>query len=543
MKHLDFKKTSYICTQVFPKKMKEGVAIQYTFFFTKLILQYWRNKSFILPPPLINFNKYYFSSPIIFRFPKSFFRGYVLLTGRFFTCISKMKMTLGGLNFLTRKSFKILMHMKTRMLNRMVLILTMILWAQHYAMAQVAINSTGDDPHASAMLDVTSTDKGVLIPRMTATQRDAISNPANGLLVYVTDDNQFYYYDYDAAKWFPFGKPDKDWKVEDVNMYSLPTGNVGIGTTSPDQKFTVNGVVRIYHNYDAGADSDDNGDFIIGEIDDQHLEIDNDEISSLSDNETPSTLGIQVNGGRVEMFITHEGTLYMDTAFVHINSPNDAGINQTPDGIGGIILGKIDGEHLEIDDNEIHALDDQSTPGMLLLNWDGGRVRMGHLGGTEVQVGINTSNYSYALNLPNNSTNNIGKARAYDWVSYSDGRLKTNIQPITNPIDILEKLRPVHYFHHNSRFLPYDDEKAKKVTGIEILDNGEFTYGFIAQEVYKVLPEIVEKPENEDTELWSLNYIRLIPILTAAIQEQQKIIKAHEEEIRKLKSQIQESSN
>jgi hypothetical protein len=53
--------------------------------------------------------------------------------------------------------------------------------------AQVAINKENLDPDASAMLDVYSTDKGVLIPRMTGEQRDAIDDPAEGLLVYCTD--------------------------------------------------------------------------------------------------------------------------------------------------------------------------------------------------------------------------------------------------------------------------------------------------------------------------------------------------------------------
>lgn len=60
--------------------------------------------------------------------------------------------------------------------------------------AQVGINTTGSDPDASAILDVSSTDKGMLIPRMTASQRDLISSPADGLMVYITDDSSFYYF-------------------------------------------------------------------------------------------------------------------------------------------------------------------------------------------------------------------------------------------------------------------------------------------------------------------------------------------------------------
>jgi len=42
----------------------------------------------------------------------------------------------------------------------------------------------GGTPNASAKLDVSSTAKGFLPPRMTTTQRDAISSPAEGLVIY-----------------------------------------------------------------------------------------------------------------------------------------------------------------------------------------------------------------------------------------------------------------------------------------------------------------------------------------------------------------------
>lgn len=57
----------------------------------------------------------------------------------------------------------------------------------------VGVNDTGNTPDASAMLDVESTTKGLLIPRMTIGQKTSISNPANGLLIYQIGTEDFWY--------------------------------------------------------------------------------------------------------------------------------------------------------------------------------------------------------------------------------------------------------------------------------------------------------------------------------------------------------------
>ncbi|KAA0130826.1 hypothetical protein FY557_00690 [Chryseobacterium sp. SN22] len=65
--------------------------------------------------------------------------------------------------------------------------------------AQVGIGTT--TPDASSVLDLNSTTRGMLAPRMTTTQRNAIVSPADGLMVYDTTAKLFYYYTSNPASW------------------------------------------------------------------------------------------------------------------------------------------------------------------------------------------------------------------------------------------------------------------------------------------------------------------------------------------------------
>ena len=72
-------------------------------------------------------------------------------------------------------------------MKKVIIILICILVSGVSALAQFAINTDESNPDNSAMLDVKSASKGILIPRMTFTERDAILNPANGLMVFCTN--------------------------------------------------------------------------------------------------------------------------------------------------------------------------------------------------------------------------------------------------------------------------------------------------------------------------------------------------------------------
>ncbi|MFZ4706605.1 MAG: hypothetical protein ACOYMF_11420 [Bacteroidales bacterium] len=86
--------------------------------------------------------------------------------------------------------------------------------------AQVAINTDGSLPDNSSMLDVKSSSKGMLVPRMTTAQRTAIVSPAAGLLVFDNTTNSFWFYG--AAAWKEITTGSNGWNLN---------GNSGTDTT------------------------------------------------------------------------------------------------------------------------------------------------------------------------------------------------------------------------------------------------------------------------------------------------------------------------
>jgi trimeric autotransporter adhesin len=75
-------------------------------------------------------------------------------------------------------------------------------------------------PHASAKLDISDTAKGILIPRLTLQQRNAIASPAKGLMIFVTTDSSFYFFD---GNWKRVAVANEGWSI---------TGNNSIGSAN-----------------------------------------------------------------------------------------------------------------------------------------------------------------------------------------------------------------------------------------------------------------------------------------------------------------------
>ena len=87
----------------------------------------------------------------------------------------------------------------------------------------VAINNDGSTANSSAILDAKSTTKGLLIPRMSKVEKNAITTPATGLLIFqnAPDSIGFYYYSGTEWTWISNATPNTGW---------FTTGNLGTDT-------------------------------------------------------------------------------------------------------------------------------------------------------------------------------------------------------------------------------------------------------------------------------------------------------------------------
>src|SRR5678815_228222 len=101
----------------------------------------------------------------------------------------------------------------------------------------VAVNTNGNSADASAILDVSSTSKGFLLPRMTTMQRTGISSPANGLLVFDTDTKTYWYFstswkEINNAVGGSFSLPYNGSSASAASVFSITNPNLTIASSA-----------------------------------------------------------------------------------------------------------------------------------------------------------------------------------------------------------------------------------------------------------------------------------------------------------------------
>ena len=133
-------------------------------------------------------------------------------------------------------------------------------------------------------------------------------------------------------------------------------------------------------------------------------------------------------------------------------------------------------------------------------------------GTANVLVGIDVGNPSNILTVLQGG----GHAIADGWDTYSSRRWKTNIHPLANALSKVERLRGVSY---------------------DLNDSGKHEIGVIAEDVGKVVPQVVSYEKN-GKDVRGVDYSRLTALLIEATKEQQALIRKQQQQIRTQQAQI-----
>lgn len=131
-------------------------------------------------------------------------------------------------------------------------------------------------------------------------------------------------------------------------------------------------------------------------------------------------------------------------------------------------------------------------------------------------IGASGGDVTHRLTLPN--TDGVaGRVKANAYVTYSSRRYKSGVERIQNPMEILSKIDGVTYKWN---------------------DSGRTDIGFIAEDVGKTLPCVVDYEEN-GIDAIAMDYTRINAVLVEAVKEQTKIISIQKEQFNKLTDLIE----
>jgi hypothetical protein len=274
-----------------------------------------------------------------------------------------------------------------------------------------------------------------------------------------------------------------------------PTGNIGLGTTTPVNKLDVAGGMAIGSSYAGINIAPTNGLLIEGSL----------------------GIGLTTVTGGTKLEITG-GDLRISDSFPFItlnasSTTNNSGFN-----------------FIESGTSKAYIYYRGSSDEIWLSNSSGGGSQ--HLVvATTGNVGIKRTPLANDLEVEGTAS----KAAAGSWIINSDRRIKTDIRDIDNSLEIIKKIRPVRY--------KYTDEWLKRNPSIKDHDY----YSFIAQEFQQVFPEAVqgsgEYLEGDKKEILQIDPHNAQIVTIKAVQEQQKIIELQQAEITSLKKELSEIKN
>jgi len=349
---------------------------------------------------------------------------------------------------------------------------------------QVGIGT--DTPNTSAKLDVYATNKGFLPPRVALTATNVfepvigLSGPtelatAAGLLVYNTNSNGTItpgYYFWSGTAWVRLTVP-----TDNANNVSgiVAVANGGTGTTTGS--ITGSGALT----FSAGGTN-------------QNINL------------SPSGTG---NVGIANPTPTDKLVVGSSIAF-HDGGDKVIGLGWSP-GSGNTIFSGYPAEiRLEPGSGRLSFGTDPTSRSEGTAAGVLRRMTITAAG----YVGIGTENPSVKLQVN-------GDIVANSIAGSSDARFKTNINPIVNPLEKVLKLNGITFDWNTEEFSSRAFSEKRSI-------------GFIAQEVERILPEVVETEKTTEG-YKSVQYDKIVALLVEAIKEQQKQIQLLQNEIEKIR--------
>jgi hypothetical protein len=370
----------------------------------------------------------------------------------------------------------------------------------------VGISADQSEPHPSAILDVKSNTKGMLVPRMRTVDRLAIPSPAEGLIVFDMNTLSLWVYlDESDGGWTELTHSKNGlWSKSGTRIYpSNIYDKVGIGITNTTSNLQVNQATDLANQVDLA------------------LSLQGTKYATLK-------VFRFVNGNRVELRADDPlGRIMLQTSHSELNVMHDQNsvvIGPTPyygptlmlsdrnkdpeiqfvrmfpnDGTSyfkGFI--QINGDNLRLGTNN------DNPEGKFIVRTNGAdRVAVDKNG----NMGIGTLSPGFRLQVGNSGDGSV--ARANSWTTFSDERFKKDIISIDDALDKIDHINGYYYNWKNG------EDKTRQA-------------GLLAQEVEEVLPEIVS---TDGQGYKSVDYGKMNALLLQALKEQQQLVKKLEKRV------------
>jgi len=480
------------------------------------------------------------------------------------------------------------------------IILVTLLITATISYAQVGIGTSS--PASSSQLEVSSTTKGFLPPRMTTSQRDAISSPATGLLIYNTDNRAIETFTGTTGEWLTIGRG-KSGAIANTALgvralfSNTASGynNTAIGyatlygNTTGDYN-TANGYGALRYNT-AGSANTANGYQSLNNNSTGDYNTANGELSlfynTTADHNTANgyrALFYNSTGNKNSAFgsgalytnqtgnqnvavgynALYDNTGSFNTAVGYLAVGNNtSGTHNSAFGYTALGTNLIGNSNTAFGDYSLyHNKSDKNTAvgyeTLFQSNSGDNNTAIGY--GADVSfaylnnvtaLGYNAMvNASNKVRIGNSSVTTIEGQVAL--TSVSDGRIKENVQEAVPGLSFISQLRPVTYTLNTRKqdeitmqAMPDSIKEKRMLSDEDYLESSSIVRtGFIAQEVEVAAKKVgfdfdgVSAPQNE-TDLYGIRYAEFVVPLVKAMQEQQEIIEEQQATINDLLKRVE----